>query len=189
MLRNYSQPLNHDKKICKRNMQTSDLTGFDTDASRILAKANLSERQANFVWLYLQGASKEAAAEAAGYSATSGSAVFRSAKVQAALVAVSDRFLLGELAPMALRTAHKLMGDDKTPSGVRATLALGILDRAGFTAKRHEKADGARFDAASATSDQLQAEIDRLQAEIDAKMRDITPDGAPTTNQDIDLYP
>lgn len=170
-------------------MTVTDLKGFDTDSARILMKANLSERQMNFVWAYLQGATKEGAAAASGYSPASGSAVFRSGKVQAALALINDRFLLGELAPMALRTAHILLGDDKTPPGVRSTLALGILDRAGFTAKRHDKQGAAQFDATLATSDQLQSEIDRLQAEIEAKMLDVTPDDTPADSQAVDLYP
>lgn len=115
--------------------------------------------------------------------------VFRSAKVQSALAAVVDRFLIGELAPMAVHTISRQLASDQTPPGVKATLALGVLDRAGFTAKRHEKADAPQRDASELTPDELQSEIDKLQAAIDAKMRDITPNDAPSATQDIDLYP
>lgn len=170
-------------------MAYGDIKATETDAARILAGYGLAERQLNAVLNFLNGLNKEDACLASGYAKGSSGMVFRSAKVQGAIAAVMDRYLLGELAPMAMHTLTRQLASDQTPAGVKATVALGILDRAGFTAKRHEKADGARFDAASATSDQLQAEIDRLQAEIDAKMRDITPDSAPTTSQDVDLYP
>lgn len=169
-------------------MQTAELKGFDTDAARILAAQNLSERQISFIYNYLQGMPKHDAAVAAGYETTSASAVFRGAKIQAALALVMDRFLLGELAPMALRTAHQIMGDPKAPAGVRATLALGVLDRAGFSAKRHEKGDGTAKDPSTMTAADLQSEIDRLQREIDARMRDVTPVSAPITQQELDLY-
>lgn len=169
-------------------MQTAELKGFDTDAARILTAQNLSDRQISFIWNYLQGMPKVDAAVAAGYGESSASMVFRGSKVQAALALVMDRFLLGELAPMALRTAHQIMGDVKAPAGVRATLALGVLDRAGFSAKRHERADGSAKDPSTMTAADLQSEIDRLQREIDARMRDVTPLNAPITQQDLDLY-
>lgn len=169
-------------------MQTAELKGFDTDAARILAAQNLSDRQISFIYNYLQGMPKHDAAVAAGYETTSASTVFRGAKVQAALALVMDRFLLGELAPMALRTAHQIMGDPKSPAGVRATLALGVLDRAGFSAKRHEKPGGSDKDPSTMTAADLQSEIDRLQREIDARMRDVTPVSAPISQQELDLY-
>lgn len=169
-------------------MQTAELKGFDTDAARILAAQNLSDRQISFIWNYLQGMTKVEAAVASGYGEASASAVFRGAKVQQALALVMDRFLLGELAPMALRTAHQIMGDPKSPAGVRATLALGVLDRAGFSAKRHEKPDLAGRDPSTMSSAELQAEIDKLQRAIDDKMRDITPVGTPTDSQDIEIF-
>lgn len=170
-------------------MQTSALKGFDTDAARILVDRDLTERQVSFIWNYLQGMTKDGAATASGYLPGAGSTVFRGAKVQAALAACMDRFLVGELAPMALRTAHKLMDEDRTPPGVKASLVLGILDRAGFSAKRHEKGDQLGKDPSTMTPDELQAQIDKLQAQIEAKMRDITPIDAPSVAQDIDLYP
>ena len=170
-------------------MAYGDIKAAHTDAANILAGYNLVERQLNAVLNFLNGLNKEDACLEAGYAKGSSGMVFRSGKVQGAIAAVMDRYLLGELAPMAMHTLTRQLASDQTPAGVKATIALGILDRAGFTAKRHDKTDGTRFDAASATSDQLQAEIDRLQSEIDAKMRDVTPDDAPTDNQAIELYP
>ena len=105
---------------------------------------------------------------------------------------VMERYLMGELAPIAMNVATKLLTDDKTPPGVRATLSLGILDRAGYSAKRHEKQAAQGKDASQMTRDELQAEIDKLAREIEGRMVDVTPDGVPDSEpieaQAIDLY-
>lgn len=160
-----------------------------TDVSRMLAGYSLSEAQMLAVSGYLNGKSKIEAARDAGYSETSGAAMFRSASVQAALAACIDRFMVGELAPQAIHTVSKLLADTATPAGVKATLALGVLDRAGFDAKRHQKQDGQAKDISAMSTDELQQQIAKIQREIDAKMRDITPDDAPNDAQDIDLFP
>jgi hypothetical protein len=170
-------------------MAYGDIKATQTDAANILAGYNLAERQLNAVLNFLNGLNKEDACLASGYAKGSSGMVFRSARVQAAIAAVMDRYLLGDLAPTAMHTLSRLLASDETAAGVKTTIALGILDRAGFTAKRHEKADAARFEAANATPDQLQAEIDRLQAEIDAKLRDVTPVDEPDDSQAVDLYP
>lgn len=170
-------------------MAYGDVKATQTDVVKILAKHSLADRPLNAVLNFLNGLNKEDACLAAGYQKGSSGMVFRSAKVQSALAAVVDRFLIGELAPMAVHTISRQLASEQTPPGVKATLALGVLDRAGFTAKRHEKADAPQRDASTMTPDELQSEIDKLQAAIDAKMRDITPNDAPSSAQDIDLYP
>ena len=173
----------------------STTKGVETNMRKALASAShsLSDRQLLFVTGFLEGKSKSEAALDAGYESASAAAVFRSAKVQAALSLVLDRFLVGELAPMAMRTAYRLMNDVLTPAGVKASLALGVLDRAGFTAKRHEANQAASSKDPSAMSrEELGAEIERLSREIDGRMKDITPDGAPVsepmTSQELDMY-
>jgi len=162
--------------------------GATTDLAETVVKSGLNDRQQIAVMAYLSGKSKIEAAIEAGYSDTSGTAVFRTAKMQAVYAAAMDRFLVGELAPQAIHTISRLLDDSKTPAGVRATLALGVLDRAGFSAKRHEKPGGSDKDPSTMTAADLQSEIDRLQREIDARMRDVTPVSAPITQQELDLY-
>lgn len=170
-------------------MTAGQTKGAMTDIARQLSGLDLSEQQMSYVYGYLTGRSKTEAALDAGYALGSAPAVYRSAKVQAAIAAAMDRFLVGELAPAAIHTISRVMADEKTPAGVRAQLALGVLDRAGFSAKRHEKGDQLGKDPSTMTPDELQQQIDKLQAQIEAKMRDITPVDVPRVAQDIDLYP
>lgn len=160
-----------------------------TDMAKVLAGYALTDRALNAVLNFLNGLNKEDACEAAGYAKGSSGMVFRSAKVQAAISAAMDRFMVGELAPGAIHVLSRLLYDERVAAGVRKDIAFGLLDRAGFSAKRHEKGDSTSKDPSTMTPDDLQAQIDKLQREIDAKMRDITPNDAPNIQQDIDLYP
>lgn len=170
-------------------MPEGQIKGAASDVADIIVAGGLNERQQIAVFEYLNGKTKIEAAVAGGYPATSGTSVFRQARVQAVLAAAMDRFIVGELAPAAIHTISRMFGDPATPAGVKATLALGVLDRAGFSAKRHEKGDQAGKDSSTMTPEELQAQIDKLQAQIDAKMRDVTPVDAPIVQQDVDLYP
>ena len=167
--------------------------GADTDVRAIVAGfPGLSERQCSYLNNFLTGQSKIDAAINAGYSGAAALAVHRSPRVQAALALAVERFLVGELAPAAIHVISRLMADDKTPAGVRGNLALGVLDRAGYSAKRHEKQAAQGKDASQMTRDELQAEIDKLAREIEGRMVDVTPDGVPDSEpieaQAIDLY-
>jgi len=162
--------------------------GTATDARAIVARSGLNERQQLFIFELLKGSTKTEAARIAGYAEGTAATVLRAAGVQRTLVAAMDRFLVGELAPTAFGVVNKLMLDEKTPAGVRATLALGVLDRAGFGAKRHEKQAGDGKDVAQMSAEELRQAIDKLQAEIDGRMHDVTPDSAPSASQDIELY-
>lgn len=168
---------------------TGNMGGTLTDARAIVAQSDLSERQQLFIFELLRGRNKTEAALAAGYREGSAGHVLRHAGVQRVLAACMDRFLVGELAPTAFGVVNKLMIDEKTPAGVRATLALGVLDRAGFGAKRHEKQAGEGKDVAQMSADELRQAIDKLQAEIDGRMHDVTPDSGPDDSQLAEIYP
>ncbi|MER9685897.1 hypothetical protein [Mesorhizobium sp. M0139] len=170
-------------------MPEGQIKGAASDVADIIVAGDLNERQQIAVFEYLNGKSKIEAAIAGGYPATSGTSVFRQARVQAVLAAAMDRFMVGELAPAAIHTISRMLADNATPPGVKATLALGVLDRAGFSAKRHERPEGAGKDPSQMTTTELQQQIDKLEAQIVAKMRDITPVDAPSAEQDVDLYP
>ena len=159
-----------------------------TDTAKILAGYDLGERPLNALLNFLNGLNKEEACLAAGYAKGSSGMVFRSAKVQSAIGAVIDRFLVGELAPGSIHVLSTLLYDDRVAAGIRKDIAFGLLDRAGFSAKRFEKGQGEQQDASTMTVDQLQASIDKIQQAIDAKMRDVTPVDAPHDSQPIDMY-
>jgi len=167
---------------------TGNMGGTATDARAIVAQSDLSERQQLFIAELLRGRNKNEAALAAGYREGSAGHVLRHAGVQRVLAAAMDRFLVGELAPTAFGVVNKLMLDEKTPAGVRAQLALGVLDRAGFGAKRHEKQAGDGKDVAQMSAEELRQAIDKLQGEIDGRMRDVTPVSVPNDSQVIELY-
>lgn len=160
-----------------------------TDMAKVLSGYALTDRALNAVLNFLNGLNKEDACEAAGYAKGSSGMVFRSAKVQAAIAATMDRFMLGELAPGALHVLSRLLYDEKVAAGVRKDIAFGLLDRSGFSAKRHERPEGTGKDPSQMTTTELQEQIDKLEAQIVAKMRDITPVDAPSAEQDVDLYP
>lgn len=169
-------------------MQYTSTKGAKTDVRQDLQVLGLNDRQWTFVSNFLDGKSFQAASDCAGYSVSSAKALLRSAKVQQAMALILDRFLVGELAPSAIHTISKLLNDAATPAGVKANLALGVLDRSGFSAKRFEKADGSLKDTSAMSAPELQAEIDRLSREIEAKMVDVTPVSEPLTDEDLELY-
>ena len=162
----------------------------ETDVRKAIeAVPGINERQIRYVLAFISGKSKSESAELAGYSPTSSSMLHRSAAVQAAIAACVERYLHGELLPLAFNVATRLLLDDRTPHGVRSSLALGILDRAGFDAKRHQRLAESGKDVSQMSADELQASIDKLQAEIDGRMKDVTPNSVPDDAQDVDLYP
>lgn len=111
--------------------------------------------------------------------------------MQAALFTVCDRFFRGELLPITIGVAKRMIEDDKTAAGARAALIQGVWDRAGLTAKRHEHANQAERDPSTMSMHELQSEIDKLQrtiAEKETTLRDITPVDTPTDSQDIDIF-
>lgn len=114
--------------------------------------------------------------------------VFRSRSVQDALAAALDRFLVGELAPLAVNTISQMLADTKTPPGVRATLALGVLDRSGYSPKRFESKQETQRDPTQMSPEELQREVEKLQRALDDRLRDVTPDDEPAPAQDLDLY-
>lgn len=106
-----------------------------------------------------------------------------------------DRFLIGEAAPKALAVLYKIVSDERAAAGTRVAAANSILDRAGYTAKRHEVRPEAAKDTTSMSREELQATIDNLSKEIESRMVDITPDPAvsapvsePMTQQELDTY-
>lgn len=156
------------------------------------AGIGLSEKQIKALCYYISGADKQTAMLDAGYPATHAWSFFQNGKVQAAMAAIVDRFLLVDAAPAALRALYQIVNDEKQAGGVRVQAANSLLDRAGFDAKRHSIVEGSGKDAASMSRDELQAEIERLSREIDGRMRDITPDSAPNdepiTSEVLDMY-
>ena len=153
----------------------------------VRAMGGLTERQILYVEALIDGKSKAEAARVAGYAEGGISQVHQHAKVQAALALVMERYLASELTPLALSVAAKLLRDDKTAAGVRANLALGIMDRAGFSAKRFEQRAGEQKDPSQMDSAELQAAIDKLQAEIDGRLVDVTPHSDPIDAQAFDF--
>lgn len=170
-------------------MAYGQVTATETDVIKIVRGYGLDDRPLNAVINFLNGSTKEEACLDAGYAKGSSGMVFRSAKVQAALAAVIDRHLVGELAPGAIHVLSRLLYDERVAAGVRSNIAFGLLDRAGFTAKRHEKAGGDARDPSQLNPAELQAQIDKLQREIDGRMRDVTPNDAPNTTQVLDMFP
>lgn len=153
------------------------------------AGIDLPQRQFEMLCYYISGDDKATACRKAGFPATASWTLFNRPKLRAAVPLIIDAFLVEDASPAALRALYRIVTDEKQAGGIRVQAANSILDRAGFTAKRHEKADAPQRDASTMTPDELQSEIDKLQAAIDAKMRDITPNDTPTSTQDIDLYP
>lgn len=170
-------------------MQKSYLTAPEPDIRKAVAAVpGMSERQIKYVLGVLAGLTQEQAAREAGYQSSS-SVVHRSVAVQRALSTIIEQYLTQDLLPLAFGVATKLLRSDTTPEGVRANLAVAIMDRAGFDAKRHQRLAESGKDVSQMSADELQASIDKIQAEIDGRMRDITPDSVPDDTQDIDLYP
>lgn len=143
----------------------------------VTAMPGLTQKQSAFLMALFNGKSKEDAAREAGYQ--DAATPMRSAAVLAAVAAATDRYLLGELVPVALGVLQKLLISDRTPEGVRANIGFGLLDRAGFTAKRHEKRQDDDKDAAQMNPDELRAAITKLEGELTGRMVDVTPNGAP----------
>jgi len=164
------------------------IVGTKTAIRQELQQFGLTERQSSFINAYLDGLDFQAAALASGYSVVTAKALLRSAKVQQAMALILDRFLIGELAPAALHTISLLLNDSRTAAGIKANLALGVLDRSGFSAKRFDKQGELGKDASAMTSAELQAEIDKLSREIEGRMVDVTPDSEPPTSQELDTY-
>lgn len=154
----------------------------------------LSDKQFLMLYYYLQGATKTEACVKAGLRPTSATMLFGSAKVQAAIAMVLERFLVGDAAPAALRCLYQILHDPKAAPGVRVTAANSLLDRAGFDNKRLAKvqdADGK--DVSTMTADQLRAEIARLEREQESRMKDVTnhdsaPDSEPIPDQVIEMF-
>lgn len=140
---------------------------------------DLTEKQFIAVLEYLNGKSKTAACEAAGLAPIKSWSLFRSAKVQAAMGLILERFLLVDAAPAALRTLFDIVQDAKAAPGTRVQAANSLLDRAGFDNKRLSKADGDKADLHTMTADELRAEIVRLEREQEARMKDVSGHGAP----------
>lgn len=158
-------------------------------ARKALERAGLAlpERQFEMLLYYITGDDKATACRKAGYPETASWTLFNRPKLRAAVPLIIDAFLLEDAAPAALRALYRVVTSDNEAAGVRIAAANSLLDRAGFTAKRHEKPGAQAFDASNATVSQLHDEADRLQREIDAKMRDITPDDAPNDEQATDF--
>ena len=150
---------------------------------------SLSDRQLLFVTAVLSGKGKGEAARLAGYNdSTNGVAAWQSKKVQAAVAVLIDRFLVGEAATLAVGVLYEIAGDKRVASGVRVTAANSLLDRAGFTAKRHEKLGDIAQDIADMSAAQIRARIAALDTELDQRMVDVTPSSEPMTEQELDTY-
>jgi len=147
------------------------------------AGLSLTEKQIRILQFYIGGMSKSAACEAAGFPPTLSWSAFNHPKMAAAVGAVVDQFLTVEAAPAALRLLYKVVDDDKMAAGVRVQAANSLLDRAGFTAKRHEKQDDNTRDVSTMSADELRAQIAKLEAE----MQDVTPDSDAVSGA-IDSY-
>lgn len=156
------------------------LSKANSDAkAMVAAMPGLTPKQSVYLHALFNGRSKEEAARDAGY--VNAAAAMRSPAVLAAVAAAADRYLLGELVPASLGVLQSLLLSDKTADGVRATIAFGLLDRAGFTAKRHDKRQDDGKDMLQLDPDQLRAAIDKLQRELDGQMVDVTPNGEPNS--------
>ena len=144
---------------------------------------SLSEKQFLMLYHYLQGATKTEACVKAGLRPTSATMLFGSGKVQAAIAAVLERFLIADAAPAALRVLYQILHDTKAAPGVRVQAANSLLDRAGFDAKRLAQAasDGDKLDSEK-TADELRAEIAALERELSNRARDVTPDAPESPN-------
>ncbi len=156
----------------------ANLKSADTDAKAVIAAfPGLTKQQSVYLHLIFTGWSKDVAAREAGYA--NAAAAMRSAGVLAAIAAAADRYLLGELVPASLGVLQTLLLSEKTAEGVRANIAFGLLDRAGFTAKRHDKRQDGEQELAGQSPEQLRAAITKLEGELTGRMVDITPNGAP----------
>lgn len=99
--------------------------------------AGLTPMQADFVkYSALDGMPLCKAAEAAGYShpATAGSNVARLPHVRAAMHAVRQSALEGDLSSASLRLIRRLLDDDSFPAPVRFQAARWVLESAGHGA-------------------------------------------------------
>lgn len=154
----------------------------------------LNERYLRAVISYLNGKPKSLACEEAGLPVTKAWTVFQSAKMQAAIGVVMERFLVLEAAPAAVRCLHNIVQDEKVAAGIRVQAANSLLDRAGFNSKRLSKDPGAgEMDITRASPDELRAEIARLEKAMETQMKDVTnhdsaPDSEPISDQVLDMF-
>lgn len=157
---------------------------------------SLSEKQFLMLYFYLQGSTKTEACAKAGLRPTSATMLFGSSKIQAAIAAVLERFLVADAAPAALRVLYQILHDTKAAPGVRVQAANSLLDRAGFDAKRLAQAaqSGDKLDSEK-TADELRAEIAALERELSNRARNVTPESpndapndAPIDPQIIDIF-
>jgi len=159
---------------------------------------SLSEKQFLMIYYYLQGATKTEACVKAGLRPESATVLFGGKKVQAAIAAVLERFLVADAAPAALRVLYQILHDNRAAPGVRVQAANSLLDRAGFDARRLAQAvrDGDKLDSEK-TAEELRAEIAALERELSNRARDVTPaapaapdapNDAPIDQQIIDIF-
>jgi len=152
----------------------------------------LSEKQFLMLYFFLQGSTKTEACAKAGLRPTSASILFGSSKMQAAIAAVLEKFLVADAAPAALRTLYQILHDTKAAPGVRVQAANSLLDRAGFDSKRLAQAarDSDKLDSEK-TAEELRAEIAALERELSNRAVDITPNApndAPTDAQLAEMF-
>jgi len=157
---------------------------------------SLSEKQFLMIYYYLQGATKTEACVKAGLRPESATVLFGGKKVQAAIAAVLETFLVADAAPAALRVLYQILHDNRAAPGVRVQAANSLLDRAGFDAKRLAQAvnGGDKLDSEK-TAEELRAEIAALERELSNRARDVTPaspndapNDAPIDQQIIDIF-
>lgn len=102
-----------------------------------------------------------------------------------------DEFLTGEAAARAIVTLYETLTDARAAAGVKVQAALGILERAGYTAKRHERKDLGDVDISAMSPQQMRQALAKIDAELASHALDITPlsapDDKPSDSQALDF--
>lgn len=163
-------------------------------AGRFNGTIDLTDRQARFVKAYVRnGGRQEDACIEAGYSEVSARQIAyeltRLPHVQEAIKAEQARTIRGELASLAVKVVREILTDPLVKPGIRAELAIKVLDRAGHVAPKADTGDN----KAKSLEDMSIAELEAFIREKETTLKPVgqaetvAPDQPPARPQTIEL--
>lgn len=163
-------------------------------AYEVVGPEGLTEREATFVSLYLEGGDQNAAILGAGYSQASPREVWRRLShrprvVRAIVKAAQQRLAAG--APVMMAVLWRLATDPKQPGRVQADCAKTWLDRAGLVPPKASAAAPVDAPLHELSVDALRSLADKLERERATSAKVISavpaPDPAPPQDDYDDL--
>lgn len=147
---------------------------------------DLTTERGVFARAILNGVSVNEACATAGLTESQGYTFLRSSSFLEELHSAIKVDLKSQLLPLAVSVAREIMSNKNAPAGVRATLAIQIMDRAGLAPPKGDAP--AHRDPTVMSPGELHREIQRLERELSDRAKPvILPDAPPAPPQVSDL--